>query len=49
VKRFPEEMQRLLGWSMGTTYAGFVERNGQMSDPQLLLKEVDFVEVGHFS
>jgi ectoine hydroxylase-related dioxygenase (phytanoyl-CoA dioxygenase family) len=48
VKRFPEEMQRLLGWSMGTTYAGFVERNGLMSDPQSLLKEADFVEVGYF-
>lgn len=48
VKRFPEEMQRLLGWSMGTTYAGFVERNGTMCDPQSLLKEADFVEVGYF-
>jgi hypothetical protein len=48
VKRFPEEMQRLLGWSCSTTYAGFVERNGRMSDPQSLLKQDDFVEVGCF-
>ncbi|MBN3786829.1 phytanoyl-CoA dioxygenase family protein [Burkholderia sp. Ac-20353] len=48
VKRFPEEMQRLLGWSCSTTYAGFVERNGLMSDPQSLLKQDDFVEVGRF-
>ncbi len=49
VKRFPEDMQRLLGWSCSTTYAGFVERNGVMTDPQALLQQDDFVEVGHFN
>jgi hypothetical protein len=48
VKRYPEELQRLLGWTYGTTFAGFVERNGQMSDPNDLLKMKDFLEVGHF-
>jgi ectoine hydroxylase-related dioxygenase (phytanoyl-CoA dioxygenase family) len=48
VKSFPEELQRLLGWTYGTTFAGFVERNGQMSDPNDLLKMKDFLEVGHF-
>ncbi|MBB3009599.1 phytanoyl-CoA dioxygenase family protein [Cupriavidus alkaliphilus] len=48
VKRFPEELQRLLGWSCSTTYAGFVERNGVMSDPHALLTQDDFVEVGCF-
>lgn len=48
VKSFSEELQRLLGWTYGTTFAGFVERDGQMSDPNELLKMKDFLEVGHF-
>ncbi|WCM23644.1 hypothetical protein NDK50_22575 [Paraburkholderia bryophila] len=48
VKCFPAEMQRLLGRSSSTIYAGFVERHVLMSDPYVLLQQVDFVEVGHF-
>lgn len=46
VKSFPEELQRLLGWSRGETFAGFVEVNGQIVDPLELLKRADFKEVG---
>ncbi len=38
VKRYPEEMQRLLGWShTPETYMGWVEIDGEMTDPIRLL------------
>ncbi|MEM5432808.1 phytanoyl-CoA dioxygenase family protein [Cupriavidus oxalaticus] len=46
IKAFPEELQRLLGWSMGQTYAGWIERNGQIVSPLELLKLEEFKEVG---
>ncbi|GAB3630044.1 hypothetical protein PTE30175_04809 [Pandoraea terrae] len=46
MKTFPEEFQRLLGWSMGETYAGWIERNGRSVSPLELLKLESFKEVG---
>ncbi|CAJ0895449.1 phytanoyl-CoA dioxygenase family protein [Ralstonia flatus] len=46
VKTFPEEFQQLLGWGMGQTYAGWIERNGRSVPPLELLKLEDFQEVG---
>lgn len=39
VARYPEEIQRLLGWSAGTNHMGWVEVDGQMADPFHLLAE----------
>ena len=34
VKSYPEQIQRLLGWSyMPETYMGWVEIDGEMADP----------------
>lgn len=49
VKQFPEELQRLLGWTVNSTFAGFVERGGVMSDPNALLKMDEFREPGYFN
>lgn len=49
VKTFPVELQRLLGWSVSTTFLGFVERNGVMCDPHELLQMESFLEVGKFN
>ncbi len=46
VKAFPEELQRLLGWSRGETFVGFVELHGKIVDPLELLKLDEFKEVG---
>ena len=37
VASYPEEIQRLLGWSAGTNHMGWVEVDGQMIDPIHLL------------
>jgi ectoine hydroxylase-related dioxygenase (phytanoyl-CoA dioxygenase family) len=46
VKVFPEEFQQLLGWSMGKTYAGWIDLNGQTVSPIELLRQENFKEVG---
>lgn len=38
VASYPEQIQRLLGWSAGTNHMGWVEVDGQMVDPIHLLK-----------
>jgi ectoine hydroxylase-related dioxygenase (phytanoyl-CoA dioxygenase family) len=38
VKSYPEKVQRLLGWSAGDNYMGWVEIDGQMADPNVLLR-----------
>jgi ectoine hydroxylase-related dioxygenase (phytanoyl-CoA dioxygenase family) len=40
VKSYPEQIQRLLGWSSGKNYMGWVEIDGQMADPILMLENV---------
>lgn len=39
VASYPEEIQRLLGWSAGRNNMGWVEIDGQMADPIRLLHE----------
>ena len=41
VASYPEEIQRLLGWSAGPNAMGWVEIDGQMVDPNHLLHDVD--------
>jgi ectoine hydroxylase-related dioxygenase (phytanoyl-CoA dioxygenase family) len=41
VASYPEQIQRLLGWSAGTNHMGWVERDGQMIDPIHLLRGDD--------
>lgn len=41
VASYPEEVQRLLGWSAGRNNMGWVEIDGQMVDPIHLLREVE--------
>jgi hypothetical protein len=38
VASYPEQIQRLLGWSAGSNHMGWVEVDGQMVDPIHLLK-----------
>ncbi|MDH2528292.1 phytanoyl-CoA dioxygenase family protein [Acinetobacter baumannii] len=38
MKQFPKELQDLLGWKMSSTYAGFIEINGEMQAPSVLLE-----------
>lgn len=45
VARFPEQIQRLLGWSAGRNHMGWVEIDGQMTDPIRLLRPQDGAEV----
>jgi ectoine hydroxylase-related dioxygenase (phytanoyl-CoA dioxygenase family) len=42
VKGFPAELQRLLGWSAGENFMGWIEMEGQMADPQSLLERDDY-------
>ncbi|WP_213878889.1 phytanoyl-CoA dioxygenase family protein [Pseudomonas sp. dw_358] len=37
VREMPEQMQRLLGWTMGDNFMGYVERDGRAMDPRQLL------------
>jgi ectoine hydroxylase-related dioxygenase (phytanoyl-CoA dioxygenase family) len=46
VRELPEEMQRLLGWTRSQTYQGWVEIDGQMSDPLDVLNIPGFNEIG---
>jgi ectoine hydroxylase-related dioxygenase (phytanoyl-CoA dioxygenase family) len=39
VRSYPEPIQRLLGWSSGKNYMGWVEVDGQMVDPISLLQD----------
>jgi len=48
IKTFPEELQRLLGWSRSATLNGWVDMDGQLAEPLDLLKREDFREVGMF-
>jgi hypothetical protein len=41
VASYPEQIQRLLGWSAGTNHMGWVEVDGQMVDPIHLLSETN--------
>jgi ectoine hydroxylase-related dioxygenase (phytanoyl-CoA dioxygenase family) len=41
VASYPEQIQRLLGWSAGANHMGWVEVDGQMIDPIHLLGELD--------
>jgi hypothetical protein len=41
VASYPEKIQRLLGWSAGANHMGWVEVDGQMIDPILLLGDLD--------
>ncbi|MFV8599178.1 phytanoyl-CoA dioxygenase family protein [Ralstonia pseudosolanacearum] len=41
VARYPEQVQRLLGWSAGDNHMGWVEVDGQMVDPIHLLGTLD--------
>lgn len=41
VASYPENIQRLLGWSAGTNHMGWVEVDGQMMDPIHLLAHGD--------
>ncbi|HKI74896.1 MAG TPA: phytanoyl-CoA dioxygenase family protein [Pseudomonadales bacterium] len=41
VASYPEQIQKLLGWSAGTNHMGWVEVDGQMIDPLDLLKDRD--------
>lgn len=42
VKGFPPELQRLLGWSAGENFMGWIEMEGQMVDPHGLLERNDY-------
>ncbi|MFD9669384.1 phytanoyl-CoA dioxygenase family protein [Rhodococcus sp. NPDC059968] len=42
VKGFPAELQRLLGWSAGENFMGWIEMEGQMVDPHGLLERDDY-------
>ena len=48
MRSFPEELQRLLGWSRGATLNGWVEVDGQLAEPFELLKRPEFREAGLF-
>jgi len=41
VASYPEQIQRLLGWSAGSNHMGWVEVDGQMIDPIHLLGDLD--------
>ncbi|WP_322058540.1 phytanoyl-CoA dioxygenase family protein [Paraburkholderia sp. J63] len=41
VASYPEQIQRLLGWSAGDNHMGWVEVDGQMVDPIRLLGDLD--------
>lgn len=41
VASYPEQIQRLLGWSAGRNHMGWVEVDGQMIDPIHLLGDLD--------
>jgi len=41
VASYPEQIQRLLGWSAGTNHMGWIEVDGQMIDPIHLLGDKD--------
>ena len=45
VASYPEEIQRLLGWSAGANHMGWVEVEGQMIDPIHLLADLDRARV----
>lgn len=42
VRELPEEMQKLLGWATGEGFMGWVEVDGKMQDPMVLLERADF-------
>lgn len=39
VRSYPERIQRLLGWTSGTNHMGWVEIDGRMADPIVLLRD----------
>lgn len=49
VKELPDEIQRLLGWSAGANLMGWVEIDGQMVDPHVLLQEKNGISRGALS
>ncbi|MCY1545481.1 hypothetical protein D9M68_814270 [compost metagenome] len=46
IRQLPVEVRRLLGWSRSVTFMGWVEADGQQVDPQQLLQQEGFREVG---
>jgi ectoine hydroxylase-related dioxygenase (phytanoyl-CoA dioxygenase family) len=46
VAALPVQIQRMLGWSAGENYSGWVEIDGQMADPQQLLATPEDVPNG---
>ena len=46
VKAMPEELQRLLGWTVNSTFMGWVEIDGLQQDPHVLLTRPEFRQVG---
>lgn len=46
VASYSEEVQRLLGWSAGSNNMGWIEIDGQMADPNQLLRNIDGPVVG---
>jgi hypothetical protein len=45
VASYPEQIQRLLGWSAGSNHMGWVEIDGQMADPIRLLQDAGDAQV----
>lgn len=39
LRQLPEAMQRLLGWDSGKNYMGYIERDGKMINPHILLQQ----------
>jgi ectoine hydroxylase-related dioxygenase (phytanoyl-CoA dioxygenase family) len=46
VASYPEEIQRLLGWSMSGRALGWIEVDGELADPNFLLKPLEASAVG---
>lgn len=46
VRELPADVQRMLGWSSGENFMGWVEVGGQMVDPHRLLDQQDYDQVG---
>lgn len=46
IRALPEEVRRLLGWTAGDNFMGWVEVDGQMIDPHRLLESSEYGGVG---
>lgn len=45
VASYPEQVQRLLGWSMSGRALGWIEKDGMLTDPNFLLKPLEVQEL----